>query len=276
MAIARQAGTLLDFQTRGLVDSFELAAAGLSTVLKGDLVIGDGTTFSSDFAGIAQADYASATTKIAFRTRGAVQLSVEGKNMSDSNTAILVGDALFWDSSNTAIHVAGDDGDLYLGRAMEPVASGATTVIGIDFNPSSLVSAVSATGTSEVLGFFIDDLSNIANADEIVHDYIPGYAGTIEAMWFVTGATPASTASKDIDLQTYVDDGSETNTTGGLMTMLTANVDAQGEVLLATAITALNIFADDDKIGVKCTQATAAFSEGNGTVFIRLARTHTH
>ncbi len=270
MAITRVAGTLLDYKGRGLLDEISIAGSGLSAVLKGDLVIGDGTTGALGFAGIAQADYRDATTAIAFRTRGGVQFEVEGKNMSDVATAVVVGDRLYWDESNLAIHVGGNAGDICLGRAMEAVVGDAETVIGIDLDTSATTSLI----TYSVISAFIDDLSNIANADEIIHDFVPGFVGYIVRMWFVTGATPASTASKDIDLQTYVDDGSETNTTGGLMTMLTANVDAQGEVLLATAITALNTFSATDAIGVKCIQATAAFAEGNGTVHVELARVH--
>ena len=120
-----------------------------------------------------------------------------------------------------------------------------------------------------VLSIFISDLANIGNNDFILNGYVPGFAGAIAKLSFVAGDVPASTADKDIDLTGLI---GATPTTGGLLTLLTADIDAQGEVKNATAITAANVFSATDNISIKCVEATAAFAEGNGTVLVVLKR----
>jgi hypothetical protein len=110
-------------------------------------------------------------------------------------------------------------------------------------------------------------LVNIANAD-VVWSFIPGFAGTIESAQFCVGVVPASTGGKDIDLTPHI---GATPTTGGVITLLTADIDAKGDVKAGTEITAANTFAATDVITVKCTEATAAFAEGSGCVILELA-----
>ncbi len=61
------------------------------------------------------------------KMRGAFDLSVEGTNAA-GNTAIAIGDAIFWQSGDTPTLSADESGEL-LGHALEIVASGATTTI---------------------------------------------------------------------------------------------------------------------------------------------------
>jgi len=110
-------------------------------------------------------------------------------------------------------------------------------------------------------------LANIANADT-VFSFVPGFAGTIESMQFSVGVVPASTASQDIDLTPYI---GATPVTGGVVTLLTADIAAKGAVKAGTAVTAANTFTATDVISVKCTEATAAFAEGSGCVVLELA-----
>ncbi len=58
---------------------------------------------------------------------GVFDLSVEGTNAA-GNTAIAIGDAVFWQSGDTPTLSADESGELF-GHAMEIVASGATTTI---------------------------------------------------------------------------------------------------------------------------------------------------
>jgi len=139
-----------------------------------------------------------------------------------------------------------------------PVEPGANDDIGMQAVRASIVQ------------FFISDLSNIALNEYIANGFTPGFAGRIKSLFFVTGDVPASTASKDIDLQCLIN---TTATTGGLLTLLTASIDAQGEVCNATAITAANEFDAEDTLSIKCVEATAAFAEGNGTVCVVLEPT---
>lgn len=112
-------------------------------------------------------------------------------------------------------------------------------------------------------------LASIAADDLLLNGYTPGFAGKVAKLSFVTGLTPASTASKDIDLAVLI---GATQTTGGLLTLLTADVNAKGKVKNATAITGGNSFGATDTISLKCVEATAAFAEGNGTVLVVLTR----
>jgi len=108
-------------------------------------------------------------------------------------------------------------------------------------------------------------LSKVNNTDHILDGWVPGFAGILLKLSFVTGDTPATTAAKDIDIQAMINAQA---TTGGLLTLLTANVDVQGEVTEATAISANNVFGAADTLSIHCVQETAAFIEGNGTVLL--------
>ena len=110
-------------------------------------------------------------------------------------------------------------------------------------------------------------LVNIANSD-VVWAFVPGFAGTIENTQFCVGVVPASTGGKDIDLTPHI---GATPTTGGVITLVTADIDAKGDKVAGTAITAANAFGATDTISVKCTEATAAFAEGSGCVMLELA-----
>jgi hypothetical protein len=120
---------------------------------------------------------------------------------------------------------------------------------------------------SSILMIPISALANVANNDLLLNAYTPGFAGKIGKLSFIAGQTPASTGGKDIDLTCLI---GATPTTGGLLTLLTADIDATGDVKDATAITADNAFGAADTISVKCVEETAAFAEGEGFLVIRL------
>ena len=120
-----------------------------------------------------------------------------------------------------------------------------------------------------VVSIFCSALDQIANNDLLLNGYTPGFAGTIKKLSFVTGIVPASTGGKDIDVTCLI---GATATTGGVLTLLTADINAKGKVKDATAITALNTFTATDTISLKCVETAAAFAEGEGTFLIVLGR----
>jgi hypothetical protein len=81
---------------------------------------------------VAMADYANATTAIAFVVEGVLRLPVTGHDTAGADTAVVVGDKVYLDG--TEINVDGTNGT-FIGYAMEPVASGATTTIRVWFRP---------------------------------------------------------------------------------------------------------------------------------------------
>lgn len=149
-------------------------------------------------------------------------------------------------------------------------AIGATAIaeLGVAATVQGIIEALAAQKVrGSVVNVPVNGLVNIALNDLLMNGYTPGFAGKIAAISFVTGLVPASTGGKDIDLQCLV---GAVPTTGGLLTLLTADVNAKGKTKAGTAITGNNIFTATDTISLKCVEATAAFSEGAGTVMITL------
>lgn len=104
-------------------------------------------------------------------------------------------------------------------------------------------------------------LASLANATLVTTP--AQFNGTILSARFVT-TVPASTASKLATLTTNI---AGTNTTGGVIALTTATVNAQGKVVESTAATAANTFTKGQAIGVKASSVTA-FVEGSGVIEI--------
>jgi hypothetical protein len=113
----------------------------------------------------------------------------------------------------------------------------------------------------------VSDLKNVTNTDKLIDGYVPGFAGKIGKLSFITGDVPVTTPAKDIDVQCYI---GAVPTTGGLLTLLSANASSKGEVTNATAISAANSFSATDAISLTCVEETAVHTEGNGTFVITL------
>lgn len=271
MAIVRIAGDGVTFGYAQSPSVLMLTGAGLSAVLSGDIIRGDDTTFGTDLAGVALADYKDATTPVPLLIDGVVKLAVTAKSGAGVNGAVHVGDYVYVNSGASRVDLG--PGTLALGRALEPITSGEEATINVQVRPH-LTTEVGSDTTYMTLSIPVPALSAItADTVYVMNGWTPGFAGSVLSLAFVTGTTPASTAGKDIDLQVLID---ATPTTGGLLTLLTADINAIGKVKAASAITAANTFAADDTLSIKCQEATAAFSEGNGTLLLTLAATHDH
>jgi hypothetical protein len=267
MAIAIVTATNADYFA-GNAHRLDLTGAYLASVTSGDLIVGDGTSLASTFVGVAEADYVDATTPIAVRLECCKKLPVTAKNSGGANVAVLPGTKLYYDSGNTRIDVGVGT---FVGYALEGIVAGATGTIGVQVCERASEPTVASDTTYDTWNFGRFELVNIANNDLILDGWVPGYAGSIEAVWFHP-IVAASTADKDIDLAFTI---GGTQTTGGLMTLLTATV-TEGDVIAGTAITAANTFIATDEINIKCVQATAAFAEGSGNVIARVSFAHDH
>lgn len=116
-------------------------------------------------------------------------------------------------------------------------------------------------------------LANLTDESKILNGFTPGFDGEILKAEFIVG-TPASTAEKDATITLAI---GAAPVTGGQIALSSAadpgsNVDTMGDVVAGTAITGANVFASDDTISVNVA-ATAAFSEGSGTLVLTLKET---
>jgi hypothetical protein len=118
----------------------------------------------------------------------------------------------------------------------------------------------------EILSFPIA-LATITVAGDVVTDFRPGFAGTIEDISFVVG-TPVTTAAKLATLNVEI---GSTDLTGGLVALTSALATPLGKVIGGSAITANNTFTADQVISVEASAVTA-FVEGTGTLYVRVRR----
>ena len=269
MAIVRIANDDVTFGYSQSPSVLMLTGAGLSAVTSGDIIRGDDIAFGADLAGIALADYQDATTPVPVLIDGVVKIPVTAETALAAPTAILPGDYVYVG----ATRVDCGPNTIALGRALEAVGAGLDADIMVQVRPQLQLDVGDDT-TYMTLAIPVAALSAITADSVVLMDgWTPGFAGTVESLAFVTGTTPASTAGKDIDLSVLI---GATPTTGGVLTLLTADINAIGKVKDATAITAANTFAAADTLSIKCSECTAAFSEGNGTLLLTLACKHDH
>jgi hypothetical protein len=271
MAIVRIANDDVTFGYSQSPSVLMLTGAGLSAVTSGDVIRGDDVAFGTDLAGVALADYRDSVTPVPVLIDGVVKLAVTAKSGAGVNGAVHVGDYVYVNSGDSRVDLG--PGTLALGRALEPITSGEEATINVQVRPH-LTTEVGSDTTYMTLAIPVADLSAItADTVYVMNGWTPGFAGSVLSLAFVTGTTPASTADKDIDLSILI---GATPTTGGVLTLLTADINAIGKVKAASAITAANTFAADDTLSIKCSECTAAFVEGNGTLLLTLACEHDH
>lgn len=87
---------------------------------------GDPVMVGAKISGVAATSAKATTDKIAVQTKGVFNLAVKGHN-GTVNTAIAVGDQVTMNLADGLLNV--DTADAKFGVALDPVASGATTVI---------------------------------------------------------------------------------------------------------------------------------------------------
>lgn len=104
-------------------------------------------------------------------------------------------------------------------------------------------------------------LASIADGD--MAKWTPGFAGTITKVSFAI-VTLVTTAAKLSTLNLEI---GTTNLTGGALALTSADLDAAGDVVAGSAITAENRFDADDVITVEAA-STTTFIEGEGVLVI--------
>lgn len=124
-------------------------------------------------------------------------------------------------------------------------------------------SSVSVEAPVQVLSFPVS-LADVADGD-VVTGYTPGFAGEILSVSFVV-TDPVTTGSKAADLNLEIN---TTNVTGGVVAITSATATPLGKVIAGTAVTAANVFDDNDTISVEAANVTA-FSEGAGVLQIQV------
>lgn len=110
-------------------------------------------------------------------------------------------------------------------------------------------------------------LSKVSAAD-VVTDFRPGIAGTIEFVQFVV-TDPVTTAAKAATLNLEI---GTTDVTGGTVALTSAACTPLGKVIAGAAITGGNTLTRESKLSVEASSVTA-FAEGEGVLSIRVRKT---
>ncbi len=267
MAIVRIAVTGTQPRAASPWETVNLSGAGLAAVTSGDIVQGDDTTGSAQFCGVALSDYVDASTEIPFLVHGVLDLPVTAKLTAGSNSAVVVGDFLYINSSDGRLDKG--PGTVVFGRALEAISSGSDDTIRVLVGQNI---AQTVTEDTIIMPFTIPipPLANLALNELILDGFTFGFAGTIERVGAV-GLVDATTAA-DVELTMTI---AGTVTTGGVIAMTEANIN-EGDYLAGTAITAANSFTSAQEINLKVTEATTPFTEGEAYVIAMIGFPHDH
>jgi len=163
---------------------------------------------------------------------------------------------------------ASDDGtftltqgaNTYIGRVEKYVAANTASVTFEGVPQGSPSNKIYGTLTFPVT------LASVAATGDVVTNFTPGFAGTIEKFHYVTAVLSSTTAAVAFNLEIGA-----TNTTGGVISLTHTNAGAVGAVVASTDITALNVFNATDTISVEATTSTV-FTEGSGSFVITYSR----
>lgn len=108
------------------------------------------------------------------------------------------------------------------------------------------------------------NLASVANGN-IVTSFVPGFAGTIEKLQFVT-SVPVTTAAKATTLNAEI---AGVDVTGGVVALTSANCTPIGATVQGSAVTAAKSFGATDAIDIEAS-STTAFVEGAGVLILTL------
>jgi len=98
---------------------------------------------------------------------------------------------------------------------------------------------------------------------EIATDILPGFAGTIESIFFITG-TPGVGAGATFAITVEI---GAIALTGGVLTVTLATTTTLGDYIAATDVTATNVFTDTDLLSI-LNAAGTVFTGGAGVIII--------
>lgn len=178
------------------------------------------------------------------------------------------------------------------------VVASAAIAYGANVASTATGTAVTAAGTAAVLGVALENAtaagdiiavslqsanqtkqymvlqfaSPLASLDdmEVLTDFVPGFAGTIESIHAVV--TTATTDTTGVTAVLTVEIGAVA-TTGGVLTIDAdgaTDPDTVGEVFDGTAITALNTFSATDTISILAADVTP-FTDGAINIILKLS-----
>lgn len=123
-----------------------------------------------------------------------------------------------------------------------------------------------------ILAIPIDALTNLtAGGEDVVTDILPGFAGTIEAIFYIGGTLATSGGAATMAL--HVEIGAVA-VTGGVLTLDEASIVTPavlGVYVAGTPITALNVFTDTDLLSLVNAAGGTVFTAGSGVVILVLS-----
>lgn len=177
--------------------------------------------------------------------------------------AFSFGDTVYWDTANGYLTKTAK-GNICVGYITEAKLQATTTA------SVKLVAGLSSVKRVYSKIFIpVESLAGLTNGVKVV-DALPfGFIGRIEAIDFVTGVNPATTAGKDASLSAKI--GAEA-VTGGALALTTVACNAAGKLLAGTAITAKNEFVATDTLTIVAGNPSAVFAEGNGKIIVTVSQ----
>lgn len=189
----------------------------------------------------------------------AVRVMVLGNTWAVLGAAVTnAGTNLTPDAAGKLVTAGG--GDAVVAYSLSGGADGETIAVSLCLKSSS-----GTTGLAKSYMTYQFPLTLTAADDrDLVTDFTPGFAGKIVGLAFVA-AVAATTADKTASIAAHI---GATPTTGGVLSLTTVACNAIGKVTAATAITALNAFADDDTISIVAADTAVPFIEGSGTLVL--------
>lgn len=129
----------------------------------------------------------------------------------------------------------------------------------------TLKSSSGTTGMANAyLSFQFPVLLSSADNCDLVTDFVPGVAGTIESIQYVAQVV-ASTPNKTADISLEIE---AVGVTGGVVSLTTAGCTPIGKVTAGTAITGTNTITAASKISVLAANTGTPFIEGSGYIVI--------
>lgn len=188
-----------------------------------------------------------------------------GVTFGKAGDAITAGSNVASDAAGKFVTAGG--GDAVIGTALKTAANG-------DIFPI-LLSIKSSTGTTGISAGYTDvafpvDLVNMDNV-KICNDFLPGFTGQIEKIFFVTAKPTTDTATVNFTVTPSIDG---IPCTGGVLTLdvgaAGTDPDTYGKVIAATAITDNNDFTASSAIDLTVNNTSNAFTDGQGIVYMRL------
>ena len=139
--------------------------------------------------------------------------------------------------------------------------------------PAALSNAKLATpGSRTIIAIPIDKLTNLtAGGEDVATDIVPGFAGTVEAIFYIGGTLATSAGAATMAL--HVEIGT-TPVTGGVLTLDEASIVTPavlGVYVAGTPITALNVFTNVETLSLVNAAGGTVFTAGAGVVILVLS-----